>query len=74
MCGNVGEFIRYNCLDFRREDWILNINLGGFRVLIVFKEMLFIEIIKKVSLDRDKLKGLSFGVFSFRGDGDVSLF
>ena len=73
MCGNVGESIRYNCLDLRREDWTSNINLGGFRVSIVFKEMLFIEITKKVSLDRDKLKGLSSGAPSFRGDGDVSL-
>lgn len=67
MSGNAGESVTYNHLELGREGWTWNINLGGFRVSMVFKELLLVESTKRVSLNGDKLKGLSPEAFKFRG-------
>lgn len=41
-------------------------NWGSFTVSMIFKEILLVEITKRVSVDRDQLKGLSIvSEFSF---------
>lgn len=58
ISGYVEQSVRCNHLKLKREDWTWNINLGSFSVWMIFKEILLVEITRRVSLDKDQLKGL----------------
>lgn len=67
MSRNVRKSVRCNHLELRREGWTQNINLESFSISALLKERILVEITERVSLDRDKLKGLNSGAHTFRG-------